>query len=303
MSSVNGGDMAWVGKRPARRLGGMADALTMAADLGFPVPDTEGAVAEGGKGKGANEEALVRVLRELSTVQRNLANLQVELQGRQDDERVAHLTHVSEIKKKSEALAKTTATLQDVIHNKDRIIARLQQPYSLDCIPVETEYQRQFSELLLKAAGDYGALTASTTDIHWTQNFKEPPSVWGELLRPIPTALAACTRYYEALSTMRDAVSALHQARVRGPLTPVKDNRGPSGAECITPATSSWNTPVEEPSSDDVLMRSRRQLQMQMATQDWAMGIQDPQTEQQYLESMKPRRMSWPPSPSAGAVL
>jgi hypothetical protein len=45
--------------------------------------DTEGAVAEGGKGKGANEEALVRVLRELSTVQRNLANLQVELQGRQ----------------------------------------------------------------------------------------------------------------------------------------------------------------------------------------------------------------------------
>lgn len=38
MSSVNGGDMAWVGKRPARRLGGMADVLTMAADLGFPVP-------------------------------------------------------------------------------------------------------------------------------------------------------------------------------------------------------------------------------------------------------------------------
>lgn len=45
--------------------------------------DTEGGVAEGGKGKGGNEEALVRVLRELSTVQRNLANLQVELQGRQ----------------------------------------------------------------------------------------------------------------------------------------------------------------------------------------------------------------------------
>lgn len=30
--------MAWVGKRPARRLGGMADVLTMAADLGFPLP-------------------------------------------------------------------------------------------------------------------------------------------------------------------------------------------------------------------------------------------------------------------------
>lgn len=42
----------------------------------------------------------------------------LRLLGVKDDERVAHLTHVSEIKKKSEALAKTTATLQDVIHNK-----------------------------------------------------------------------------------------------------------------------------------------------------------------------------------------
>ena len=46
--------------------------------------------------------------------------------------------------------------------------------------------QRQFSELLLKAAGDYGALTAATTDIHWTQNFKEPPLVWGvHILLPL----------------------------------------------------------------------------------------------------------------------
>lgn len=102
---------------------------------------------------------------------------------------------------------------------------------------------------------------------------------------------------------MRDAVSALHRARVRGPLTPMKDNRVSGVTECTTPATSAWNTPVEEPSSDDVLMRSRRQLQMQMATQDWAMGMTDPQNEQQFLDSMKPRRMSWPPSPSAGAVL
>lgn len=45
--------------------------------------ESEGGAGDGGKGKGASEEALVRVLRELATVQRNLANLQVELQGRQ----------------------------------------------------------------------------------------------------------------------------------------------------------------------------------------------------------------------------
>jgi len=39
--------------------------------------------------------------------------------------------------------------------------------------------QKQFSELLMKAASDYGALTASVADFQWSQNFKEPPSVWG----------------------------------------------------------------------------------------------------------------------------
>ncbi|CAK9202155.1 unnamed protein product [Sphagnum troendelagicum] len=297
--------MAWVGKRPARRLGGMADVLTMASDLGFHLPEEGSSPVEGSKGGGGKgEEALVHVLRELAAVQRNLANLQVELQGRQDDEKVAHLTHVSEIQKKSQALAKTTATLQDVIHNKDRIIARLQQPYSLDCIPVETEYQRQFSELLVKAAGDYGALSAATVDIQWSHSFKDPPAIWGELLRPIPTALAACTRYYEALSAMRDAVAALHQARVQCPptpaTTPAKDGSDHGGSECVTPPP--WKAPVEEPNSDDVLIRSHRQLQMN--PQDWGVTVSTTSTQsEQFLESMKPRRMSWPPSPGgAGAV-
>jgi hypothetical protein len=62
----------------------------------------------------------------------------------QDDKNIAHLTHVSEMEKKCESLARITTILKDVIQNKDRIIARLQQPYSLDCIPVEAEYQVRF---------------------------------------------------------------------------------------------------------------------------------------------------------------
>ena len=42
-----------------------------------------------------------------------------------------------------------------------------------------TILQKQFSELLLKAAGDYGALTASVADFQWTQGFKRSPTVWG----------------------------------------------------------------------------------------------------------------------------
>lgn len=290
-------DTAWVGKKPLRRLGGMADALSIAADLGFSVPQEDAVPSPGASDK---TDSLVRVLRELTSVQRNLANLQVELQGRQDDQSVAHLTHVSEMEKKCQALSKTTTILKDVIQNKDRIIARLQQPYSLDCIPVETQYQKQFSELLLKAAGDYGALTAAISDFQWTQGFKHPPAVWGELLRPIPVALASCTRYFEALSAMRESVMAMQKMRVRStyPTTPAKDSSWASDrgdSECATPL--SWNQGtyiLEEPNSDDLIVRSRKrsdQMELSVEDSDWG-GSDLGQSES--VDDRRQRRLSWP---------
>eukprot|EP00250_Pteridium_aquilinum_P030199 c40831_g1_i1 orf=461-1396(-) len=302
-SANNLADTAWVGKKPLRRLGGMADALAIAADLGFSVPQ-EDALQNAMPVPGTSDktESLVRVLRELTSVQRNLANLQVELQGRQDDQSVAHLTHVSEMEKKCQALSSTTAILKDVIQNKDRIIARLQQPYSLDCIPVETEYQKQFSELLLKAAGDYGALTAAVSDFQWTQGFKHSPAVWGELLRPIPVALASCTRYFEGLSAMREAVASMQKARVRStyPATPAKDPSWVSDrvdSECATPL--SWNPGnfvLEEPNSDDVLIRSRKrsdQMELSGENPEWGGSIAD-LGQSESTDDARQRRLSWP---------
>ncbi|PRQ52693.1 putative HAUS augmin-like complex subunit 2 [Rosa chinensis] len=139
------------------------------------------------------------------------------------------------------ALSRITTILKDVIQNKDRIIACLQQPYSLDCIPVEAEYQKQFSELLMKAASDYGALTAS------------------EMLRPIPVALASCTRFFEAISAMRESFATLQHLRVghsdtASPITPAKESRRvPGVSDCVTPPP--WKT---EPSFDDLAIKSSR---------------------------------------------
>ncbi|KAH9602986.1 hypothetical protein KSS87_018109 [Heliosperma pusillum] len=231
-----GSDTSWVGKKPLRRVGGMSDALSIASDLGFRVASPQEELH--------NSDDLVRVLRDLTAVQRKIADLEVELRGRKDDKNVAFLTHVSEMEKKIETLSRITTILKDVIQNKDRIIARLQQPYSLDCIPVEAEFQKQFSELLMKAASDYGALSASVADFQWSQNFKEPPTIWAEMLRPIPVALASCTRFFEAMSAMRESFATLQKIRVgphhlstSSPSTPSKDtHRSTAGdSECVTP--------------------------------------------------------------------
>ncbi|XP_054779691.1 AUGMIN subunit 2-like [Prosopis cineraria] len=298
------GDSTWVGRKPLRRIGGMSDALSIASDLGFSVspPPSQEELLNSSSTTGEKGEDLIRVLRELTTVQRKIADLQVELQGRKDDKNVAHLTHVSEMEKKIETLGRITNILKDVIQNKDRIIARLQQPYSLDCIPVEAEYQKQFSELLMKAASDYGALTASVADFHWSQNFKEPPSVWGEMLRPIPVALASCTRFFEAMSAMRESFATLQNLRVGysdtlGPRTPAGDpsQRLPGVSDCVTPPP--WKN---ESSFDDLAIRNlRRQELGQQAVVD---GEESQAGEVHQDNGTSHRRLSWPPSVQKSVV-
>ncbi|KAL8088040.1 hypothetical protein AgCh_037978 [Apium graveolens] len=162
-------------KKVTGKTGGFSYALSIAADLGFSVsPSKEEAqnlCSDAEKG-----DDLVRVLTELTIVQRKIVDLQVELQGRQEDKNVAHLTHVSEMEKKIESLRRITTILKGVIQNKGRIIARLQQPYALDYISVEAEFQ--------------------------------------EMLHPIPVALASCTRYFEAISSMRESFAFLQKLRV-----------------------------------------------------------------------------------------
>ncbi|XP_065873603.1 AUGMIN subunit 2 isoform X1 [Euphorbia lathyris] len=286
-----GSDNTWVGKKPLRRIGGMSDALSIAADLGFsvaPLPSQVEELQNSSTVTGEKGEDLIRVLRELTTVQRKIADLQVELQGRKDDKNVSHLTHVSEMEKKIETLSRITTILKDVIQNKDRIIARLQQPYSLDCIPVEAEYQKQFSELLMKAASDYGALTSSVSDFQWSLNFKESPSVWGEMLRPIPVALASCTRFFEAMSAMRESFATLQNLRVGQsvmslPTTPANE-ASVRDSECVTPPP--WRN---ESSFDGITIKSGRNQEADDGSSQ--MG-----------DDTSNRRLSWPPSVKKNGV-
>nr|GMD90857.1 AUGMIN subunit 2 [Ipomoea batatas] len=283
-----GSESALVGRKPARRLGGMSDALSIAADIGFsvsPSPSQEEVKSLLG-GTDGKEDSLIRVLKELTAVQRKTADLQVELQGRKEDKNVAHLTHASEMANKIETLTRITTILKDVIQNKDRIVARLQQPYSMDCIPVEAEYQNQFSELLMRAASDYGALTASAADLQWSQNFKEPPSVWGEMLRPIPVALSSCTRFFEATSAMRDSFATLQSLKAGPSNDPSR--RTPLDSDCVTPVQRT------ESSFDDSSVKNLRRQEIEQ---------QDPEdmnSKRGEVDSASHRRLSWPPVKKVG---
>lgn len=114
------------------------------------------------------------------------------------------------------------------------------------------------------------------------------------MLRPIPVALASCTRFFEAMSAMRESFATLQNLRLGNsastlPMTPTTDPypRIPGDSECVTPPP--WRN---EPSFDDLALRSVRQEHDRQEVQD-----ENNEVDQfNQVDGMSHRRLSWPPS-------
>ncbi|MCI04899.1 haus augmin-like complex subunit 2 [Trifolium medium] len=75
---------SWVRRKPVKRIGGMSNALSIATHLGFSVstPSPQVGLQNSSLATREKDDDLIEVLRELITVQRKIADLQVELRGR-----------------------------------------------------------------------------------------------------------------------------------------------------------------------------------------------------------------------------
>ena len=114
------------------------------------------------------------------------------------------------------------------------------------------------------------------------------------MLRPIPVALASCTRFFEAMSAMRESFASLQNLRVGHsvpslPSTPAKDSsqRVPGESDCVTPPP--WRT---ESSFDDLVIKNirRQELERQEAEDDTSEVVGD----LNQLDGTSHRRLSWP---------
>lgn len=103
------------------------------------------------------------------------------------------------------------------------------------------------------------------------------------MLRPIPVALASCTRFFEAMTAMRESFAKLQTLRV-GPSSSSQRVMG-GESDCVTPPP--WRT---ESSFDDLAV-GRRQSNEQHEGDDVSSHI----GESNYADDTH-RRLSWPPS-------
>lgn len=96
------------------------------------------------------------------------------------------------------------------------------------------------------------------------------------MLRPIPVALASCTRFFEAMTAMRESFAKLQTLRVGH-----SSQRVMGESDCVTPP------PWKNESSFDDLAVGREQLE----GDDVGSEISD----LNYADGTSNRRLSWPP--------
>lgn len=114
-----------------------------------------------------------------------------------------------------------------------------------------------------------------------------------EMLRPIPVALASCTRFFEAMSAMRDSFAMLQNLRVgHSSSLPVAPSTDPSqrilgDSDCVTPP---WRT---ESRLEDLASRSsgKSDVDRREGGNENSEGGENNQ-----VDGTSHRRLSWPPS-------
>jgi HAUS augmin-like complex subunit 2 len=96
------------------------------------------------------------------------------------------------------------------------------------------------------------------------------------MLRPIPAALASCTRFFEAMSAMRESFSTLQKLRVGHSFS--TSGGSSDGSKYVTPL-SQWR--------DGAMLDSWKQ-------------VDDSNAESDGLDGINHTRLSWPSSPLKG---
>jgi len=95
-----------------------------------------------------------------------------------------------------------------------------------------------------------------------------------EMLRPIPVALASCTRFFEAMSAMRESFATLQDLRVGNSAASLPATPSQRDSDCVAPPQG-----VTGSSFDDLAVQTTRR-----------------EAEEEDGNDYENVRLSWPPS-------
>eukprot|EP00242_Pyramimonas_sp_CCMP2087_P008468 CAMPEP_0198215380 /NCGR_PEP_ID=MMETSP1445-20131203/49478_1 /TAXON_ID=36898 /ORGANISM="Pyramimonas sp., Strain CCMP2087" /LENGTH=236 /DNA_ID=CAMNT_0043891079 /DNA_START=18 /DNA_END=728 /DNA_ORIENTATION=+ len=195
------------------RRGGLHLALQKAAELGYTSVNAPCA-SDSQEEECCRSEEVNRTILEYGHTHRMLTEAQVELFERNEATATHDVSHET-LSERAYTVSHYTHTLRTIVSNKERVIARLQQPFNGDWIPLELSGRRPFQELLRTASRDTPSLAVHARQIvkRADGGAQSEPSTWANELRRVPAAVAGCVRVSKAVFELQQGMSAKYPVR------------------------------------------------------------------------------------------
>lgn len=153
----------------------------------------------------------VQKIRNFVDLKHKSTSLHTQRQQLLEHSSVSILTDNAALQRRTRLLETATSCLQQLQNNSSVLALRFKDSTAKQAIPVEPQFQEQFSELLLQAAADRKTLFDGEQNLSWTSNFSEQPHKWEQHLQPLNATYEMCRNYLQHLMEVNRSLEQLKQ--------------------------------------------------------------------------------------------
>lgn len=146
---------------------------------------------------------MIALQRHIQQKQKELDEVNLEIQRRLQHRDTMDVTHVDILDQRIAKVNELNSHLEQVIGNRQELIARLQQPFVNDYIPIELQYQRYGGELLPKLVPSLAGLSTNLENLEWMVNLNSAVGDLGGLVADLTSTVATLQSVVQGVSQIR----------------------------------------------------------------------------------------------------
>lgn len=159
--------------------------------------------------------ALIALLKETSKIQRELHQVDLDIQRRMQDKETSDITHLAVREKRIKDIQSLNGHMQSIIDSKSQLKTRLQQPFVGDFVKIEAQYHRYAAELFPQIAPILADLTTHLENIAWVKSLSFSDGKMDSLLSDLNNTLAGLQTTFQLLCQMRNNMAQFHHIDIK----------------------------------------------------------------------------------------
>ncbi|XP_048753486.2 HAUS augmin-like complex subunit 2 [Ostrea edulis] len=154
--------------------------------------------------------AMIAVLKESSRIQKELHQVDLDIQKRMQDKETSDITHFDTREKRIKDIQSLNGHMQSIIDSKTQLKTRLQQPFVGDYVKIEAQYHKYAAEIFPQIAPILADLNTHLENITWMKSLSFNDGQMENLLSELHNSLAGLQTTFQLLCQMRTCMTQFH---------------------------------------------------------------------------------------------